>query len=115
MHVTSHFGNLTVTICRPYFPASLLVPGAGLNIMQYNTVLNSTECVKITAPNTVLGSTVCLKNIAVGSTVRAINQYLFIKNPISPGLNSKVWGKNTVLISIGNYIGNVYSKFKTFA
>ena len=98
MHLTSHFGNLTVTLCRPYVPALLLVPGAGLKIMQYNTVLNSTECVKITAPNTVLGSTVCLKNTAVGSTARAINPYLLIKNPIAPGLNSKVWGKNTVLI-----------------
>ena len=68
--------NLTVTICSPYVPALLLGPGAGLNIVRYNTVLDSTAYVKIMAPNTVLGSTVCIKNTVLGPRVHAINTAL---------------------------------------
>ena len=60
------------------------------------------------APNTVLGSTVCVKNTVLGSTACAINQCLLIKNSIAPGPNIKAWGKNTVLCSTGNYLGNVF-------
>ena len=34
-------------------------------------------------------------------------QYFFIIKSIAPDTNSKAWGKNTVLHSIGNYVGNI--------
>ena len=44
--------------------------------------------------------------------MHAINQYLFIKNSIAPGPNSKALGKNTVLRSTGNYVCNILKKAK---
>ena len=64
--------NLTVTICRPYIPALLLGPSAGLNSVRYNNVLDSTSYVKILVSNTILGSSVCIKNTLLGSTSRTI-------------------------------------------
>ena len=84
-------------------------PDTGLNSVLYNIVPDSISHVKITVPNTVLGSTVCVKNKVLGSTSCAIIQDLFMKNLIAPGPNSKAWGKNTVLHSTGNYIGNVFN------
>ena len=61
-------------------------------------------------PNTVLWSTVCVKNTVLGSTVRALIYDLMIKKSIAPVPNIKSWGKNTVLHSTGNYVGNVFFK-----
>ena len=68
--------NLTVTICSPYVLALLLGPGAGLNRVSYNTVLDLTSYVKLMVPNAILGSTVYVKNTVLGSTSRAINTVL---------------------------------------
>ena len=68
--------NLTVPICSSYVPDLLLGPGLGLNIVRYNTVLDSTVYVEIMVPNTLLGSTVCIKNKLIGSTACAINTVL---------------------------------------
>ena len=64
---------LTVPIRRPYVPALLFGPGAGLTIFLYNVVLDLTAYIKTMVPNTVLGSTVRIKNTVLGSTLRAIN------------------------------------------
>ena len=88
---------MDVTVCRPYVPDLLSCPGDLLNSMRYNKLIDSTSYVKIGVPNTLLGS-----------IERAINQYLLIKNSIVLGPNSKDWGKNTVLHSIGKYVGNVF-------
>ena len=67
---------MTVTICIPYYPALILGPGTGLNIVHYNKVLDSTSYVEIMVPSTVLGSTLCVKNTVLVSTSRAINTVL---------------------------------------
>ena len=69
-----------MTIRRPYVTALLLGPGAGLNSVRYNIVLESTSYVAIMVPYKVLGSTVCVSNTVLGSTSRAINQYILVKN-----------------------------------
>ena len=61
-----------------YIPALLLGTGSGINIIRYNTVLDSTTYIKIMVPNTLLGSKVCVKNTVFGSTSLAINKYLLI-------------------------------------
>ena len=61
LNFISHFGNLTVTISRPYVPGLLLGTGAGLNSVSRITVLESTVYIKITVPNKLIGSTVCVK------------------------------------------------------
>ena len=67
---------MTVPIPRPYVPALLLGPGAVLNSLRYDEVLDSTSYVKIMVPNTALGSTVCIENTVLGSTECAINTVL---------------------------------------
>ena len=56
---------MTVTIYKPYDSDLLFGPGVGINIMGYNTVFESTECVKTTVTDTVLGSTVRIKNTVI--------------------------------------------------
>ena len=51
-------------------------PGAGINTVHYNTVLDSKVYIKIMVPNTVLVSTVRVKNTVLGPIVRAINTVL---------------------------------------
>ena len=64
---------MAVPIRRPYVPYLLLGTGAGLNSVRYNTVMDSTACVKIIVPNTILGSIVFIKNALLFSTERYIN------------------------------------------
>ena len=44
--------------------------------MGYNTVFESTECVKTTVTDTVLGSTVRIRNTVIVSTAGCINTLL---------------------------------------
>ena len=96
-----------MTILRPYIPALLLGPGDVLNSVRYNTIPESIAYVEITVPDTLLWSTLGINNIVLGSKVSANNKYSLIKKSIAPGPNNKSWGKNAVLHSIGNYVGNV--------
>ena len=97
---------LAITKGSPYLPDSPLGPATGINRMHYNTVLVSTLYVKIAAPKMYLGQQCELKIQYLDQHHAVLIQELLIKNSITTGTNGKTWGKNTVLHSTENYVGN---------